>query len=174
MKVNRWDFEKHKYDIVDINPDWVVTTKGENPVIEDKDVSVTFNNGVISDEHYYVDDYIYARNKDGETVCYAVVKGKGLFAGQVMIEVEFVTLLEKMNYTYIDWNCLNNDSIQKYSDIQLLNNLKKSAENKNTLVVLMHDTKDVNDSSSVLKESISYLRERGYEFGNFYDLLGDV
>ena len=84
---------------------------------------------------------------------------------------EAVTLLEKMNYTYIDWNCLNNDSIQKYSDIQLLNNLKKSAENKNTLVVLMHDTKDVNDSSLVLKDSISYLRDQGYEFGNFYDLL---
>ena len=29
MKVNRWDFEKHKYDVVNINPDWVVTTKGE-------------------------------------------------------------------------------------------------------------------------------------------------
>lgn len=29
MKVNRWDFENHKYDIVNINPDWVVTTKGE-------------------------------------------------------------------------------------------------------------------------------------------------
>ena len=84
---------------------------------------------------------------------------------------EAVTLLEKMNYTYIDWNCLNNDSIQKYSDIQLLNNLKRSAENKNTLVVLMHDTKDVNDSSLVLKDSISYLRSQGYEFGNFYDLL---
>ena len=84
---------------------------------------------------------------------------------------EAVTLLEKMNYTYIDWNCLNNDSIQRYSDIQLLNNLKRSAANKNTLVVLMHDTKDVNDSSLVLKDSISYLRSQGYEFGNFYDLL---
>ena len=84
---------------------------------------------------------------------------------------EALSLLEKMDYTYIDWNCLNNDSIQKYTDIQLLNNLKKSAENKNTLVVLMHDTKDVNDSSLVLRESIYYLRSKGYEFGNFYDLL---
>ena len=29
MKVNRWNFENHKYDIVNINPDWIVTTKGE-------------------------------------------------------------------------------------------------------------------------------------------------
>lgn len=57
---------------------------------------------------------------------------------------------------------------------QLLNNLKKSSKNNKTLVVLMHDTKDVNDSSSVLKESISYLRNQGYEFQNFYNLLQDI
>ena len=100
------DFDQKKNgtneDVITEVEDQVVTTKGENPVIEDKDVSVTFNNGVISDEHYYVDDYIYASNKDGETVCYAVVKGKGLFAGQVMIEVEFVTLLEKIVATVND------------------------------------------------------------------------
>ena len=84
---------------------------------------------------------------------------------------EAANLLEEVNYTYIDWNCLNNDSVQKCSTTQLLNNLKKSAKNKNTLVVLMHDTKDVNDSSLVLKDSISYLKSQGYEFGNFYDLL---
>lgn len=82
-----------------------------------------------------------------------------------------VTLLEEMNYTYIDWNCLNNDSVKKYTNAQLLNNLKKSSKNKNTLIVLMHDTKDVNDSSLVLKDSISYLRSQGYEFENFYSLL---
>lgn len=79
-------------------------------------------------------------------------------------------LLSSMNYTYIDWNCLNNDSVKKYSNAQLLNNLKKSAKNKNTLVVLMHDTKDVNDSSKVLKDSIEYLKSQGYSFRNFYDI----
>lgn len=80
-------------------------------------------------------------------------------------------LLSDMNYTYIDWNCLNNDSVKRYSNSQLLNNLKNSAKNKNTLVVLMHDTKDVNDSSKVLKESIEYLKLQGYSFRNFYDLI---
>ncbi len=79
-------------------------------------------------------------------------------------------LLSEMNYTYIDWNCLNNDSVKKYSNTQLLNNLKKSAKNKNTLVVLMHDTKDVSDSSKVLEASIEYLKSQGYSFKNFFDL----
>ena len=80
-----------------------------------------------------------------------------------------VELLSKLNYMYVDWNCLNNDSVKKYSNYQLLDNLKKSASNKGTLIVLMHDSSDVNDTPSVLKDSISYLKSQGYEFRNFYD-----
>lgn len=84
---------------------------------------------------------------------------------------EAVRLLKEMNYTYIDWNCLNNDSVKKYNNYQLLNNLKKTCKGKNTLVILMHDTKDVSNSSNVLKESIQYLKSQGYTFKNFYDIL---
>ena len=79
--------------------------------------------------------------------------------------------LKKLDYIYVDWNCLNNDSVKKYSKQELLNNLKKTSKNKGSLVVLMHDTKDVSDSSTILKESIEYLKSEGYEFKNFYDLL---
>lgn len=81
-----------------------------------------------------------------------------------------VSWLTDMDYTYIDWNCLNNDSMKKYSNKQLLYNLKVSCKDKGTLVVLMHDTNDVNDSSLVLKDSILYLKSQGYVFKNFYDL----
>lgn len=82
-----------------------------------------------------------------------------------------VQSLEQMDYTYVDWNCLNKDSEKKVSQKQLLNNLKKSSKNKGTLVILMHDTNDVNNTASILKDSISYLKQEGYEFRNFYDLL---
>lgn len=82
-----------------------------------------------------------------------------------------VNVLTEINYVYVDWNCLNNDSVKKYSKQQLINNLKKTSKNKNMLVVLMHDTKDVSDSSSALKESIEYLKSEGYIFKNFYDVL---
>ena len=82
-----------------------------------------------------------------------------------------IELLSKLNYVYVDWNCLNNDSVKKYSNYQLLDNLKKSASNKGTLIVLMHDSSDVNDTPSVLQDSISYLKSQGYEFRNFYDCL---
>lgn len=35
----------------------------------------------------------------------------------------------------------------------------------------MHDTSDVNDTPSILKDSIDYLKSEGYVFQNFYDLL---
>ena len=80
---------------------------------------------------------------------------------------------KNIDFNYIDWNCLNNDSVKKYSSSQLLNNLIKSSQNKDVLVILMHDTKDVSDSSTILRESIEYLKSEGYEFKNFYNLLED-
>ncbi|OKZ56799.1 MAG: hypothetical protein BHV99_03905 [Clostridium sp. 26_21] len=87
---------------------------------------------------------------------------------------EAVKLLQDIEYNYIDWNCLNNDSIKKYSSSQLLNNLIKSSKNKDILVILMHDTKDVSNSSLVLKDSIKYLKGKGYVFKNFYDIMPNI
>ena len=84
---------------------------------------------------------------------------------------EAVKLLQNIDFNYIDWNCLNNDSVKKYSSSQLVNNLIKSSKNKDILVILMHDTKDVSNSSLVLKDSIKYLKGKGYVFKNFYDIL---
>ena len=81
---------------------------------------------------------------------------------------DLLLVLSKMDYIYIDWNALNNDSMKKYTSSELLTNLKQSCKNKNTLIILMHDTKDVSNSSLVLKDSIEYLKSQGYEFRNFY------
>ena len=84
---------------------------------------------------------------------------------------EALKVLSNMNYVYVDWNCLNRDSEKKYSNYQLLNNLKKTSKNKGTLIILMHDTADVNKTYNILKDSISYLKSQGYEFRNFYDFV---
>lgn len=83
-------------------------------------------------------------------------------------------VLKDLNYIYVDWNCLNKDSEIKYSNYQLLNNLKKSSKNKGTLIILMHDTTDVNKSYEVLKDSIDYLKSQGYTFSNFYDFIPNI
>lgn len=80
-------------------------------------------------------------------------------------------VLSDLNYVYVDWNCLNRDSEKKYSNEQLLNNLRKTSKGKNTLIILMHDTADVNKTYNVLRDSILYLKFQGYEFRNFYDFI---
>ena len=80
----------------------------------------------------------------------------------------YAKILSNMGYSYIDWNALNKDSERKYTNKQLLENLQQSIKNKNILVILMHDTKDVNNSSCILDESINYLKNQGYSFKNFY------
>lgn len=82
-----------------------------------------------------------------------------------------VTYLKQIDYTYIDWNVVNNDSVQKASPSQLLNNLKKGCHNKGTIVVLMHDTGDVNNTYDILEDSILFLKEQGYVFQTFHELL---
>lgn len=82
-----------------------------------------------------------------------------------------IEYLKEINYAYVDWNALNNDSIHKYTSSELLNNLKKSCKNKDSIVVLMHDTSDVSRSYLALKDSIQYLKEQGYCFKTFEDLL---
>lgn len=82
-----------------------------------------------------------------------------------------LSVLHNLDYVYVDWNCLNRDSEKKYSSFELLNNLKRTAKNKGTLIILMHDTADVNKTYDVLKDSIDYLKFQGYDFRNFYDFV---
>lgn len=81
------------------------------------------------------------------------------------------TYLNEIGYYYIDWNALNNDSMQKYSASALIQNLKNSCKNKDTLVILMHDTTDVSKSYTALQASIQFLKQEGYSFSTFYSLL---
>lgn len=82
-----------------------------------------------------------------------------------------VKKLEELDYFYVDWNCLNKDSEVKISNAQLIKNLKNTSKDKTPLIILMHDTGDVNNTSDVLKESIEYLKNEGYEFRNMYDFV---
>ena len=77
---------------------------------------------------------------------------------------KMLPILESLDFCYLDWNALNNDSMKEYSSQELLHNLKQTIKDKSTLVILMHDTNDVSDSSTALKASIQYLKSQGYLF----------
>lgn len=80
-------------------------------------------------------------------------------------------LLEDNNISYINWNALTNDSVGKPTHESLVSDLKKTSNGKNKIVVLMHDTGAKQLTADTLKEIISYLKEQGYCFKNFYDIM---
>ena len=77
--------------------------------------------------------------------------------------------LEEKKYFNIDWNTLNGDAEgAKISEQNLLKKLKASVnelgDNADNIIVLMHDTYNKETTLKSLKESIRFLKEKGFEF----------
>lgn len=87
------------------------------------------------------------------------------------IKAEAKVLLEKNNIASIDWNALNGDSEGLKTEENLINRLKETAEGKNCLVILMHDAADKEKTYNSLPQIIQHLKQEGYEFKTFYDIL---
>ena len=80
-------------------------------------------------------------------------------------------ILAENNIAYVKWNCLTNDAVGKPTKESIVENLKKTSNGKNKIVVLMHDTNAKQLTVDTLKENIAYLKEQGYVFKNFYDIM---
>ena len=73
---------------------------------------------------------------------------------------------------HVDWNALTGDAEKSSPDEEyLMNNLQKTTQNKNSIVILMHDAQAKKVTADTLPEIISYLKEQGYEFKSFYDII---
>lgn len=82
-----------------------------------------------------------------------------------------INLLEQNNITYVDWNCLTGDSVGKNDKEAMLQELANTSYGKNSVVILMHDASNKILTYEVLQDAINYLKEQGYTFKNFYDLM---
>lgn len=87
------------------------------------------------------------------------------------LKKEAKTFLEENAICHIDWNSLNGDAAGAKTKEALLENVKTSAGEKNTIIILMHDAGDKILTYEVLPEVISYFREKGYTFRNFYHIM---
>ena len=81
-------------------------------------------------------------------------------------------LLKQNNIVHVDWNALNGDAETNDLSIDFeLARLQETTQNKNSVVILMHDAPVKKVTAEALPQIISYLREQGYEFENFYDII---
>lgn len=52
-----------------------------------------------------------------------------------------------------------------------MNNLKQTTNEKNSVVILMHDSQAKSVTVGCLPKVIEYLRQQDYEFENFYSII---
>lgn len=87
------------------------------------------------------------------------------------LKAEAKSLLEQNNIATVDWNALNGDAEGLKTEQSFLNRVKETVKNKNSVVILMHDAGDKTKTYNALPQVIEYLRQEGYEFKTFYDIL---
>lgn len=88
--------------------------------------------------------------------------------GSFNIDRQLVSAVTGAGYRYIDWNASCRDAeIWSPSPEQLLNAVKTTSADKNTIVLLCHDSTDKTATALALKDIICYYRHSGYEFCTF-------
>ncbi|MEA4848775.1 MAG: polysaccharide deacetylase family protein [Clostridiaceae bacterium] len=72
---------------------------------------------------------------------------------------------KEQGYMSIDWNALNGDAEALHIPADtLVDRIKETTENKDSAVVLMHDSNTKDTTAEALPEIIEYLKDQGYAF----------
>lgn len=88
------------------------------------------------------------------------------------LKSEAKELLNQNDIVHIDWNALNGDAeTNDLSPEFELQRLSETVGEKNVIVVLMHDAVHKSVTAETLPQIIAALREKGYEFENFYSII---
>lgn len=73
--------------------------------------------------------------------------------------------VKEEGYINVDWNALNGDAEALHIPAEvLIDRIKKTTENKDNTVVLMHDSNTKDTTAEALPRIISYLKSEGYSF----------
>lgn len=161
---------------VELNPNIVKRTYEEGHYIANHGYSHIYGN-IYSSKEAVLEEY----NKTNQAIqnaigkpynCYLFRFPGGSNGGKYrLLKNEAKTLLEENQIGYIDWNALSQDAAGAKTTEALLENVKATVGEKNTVVILMHDSGDKILTYEVLPQVIAYLREKGYAFKNFYNIM---
>ena len=81
-------------------------------------------------------------------------------------------LLLQNDIVHVDWNALNGDSETISPTIEYeIQRIQETVGNKQSVVILMHDAQAKKVTVEALPTIIDYLKEQGYEFKNFYEII---
>ena len=162
---------------VELNPDLVKREYEEGHYIANHGYSHTYSSiyssiDAILNEYYSTQDAI--RNAIGlpEYSSHLFRYPGGSVGGKYReIKAEAKPVLEQNEIAYLDWNALTSDAAGAKTKEAMMASLTENIDNKNTVVVLMHDAGDKILTYEVLPEVIQFFRDRGYTFGDMYNIM---
>lgn len=96
----------------------------------------------------------------------------GFYGGKyASIKKEAKELLNQNEILNIDWNSLTSDAAGCTTQEEFLQEIEKTVGEHKSVVLLMHDAGNKMTTAESLPQIISYFRDRGFEFYNFYDVI---
>lgn len=87
------------------------------------------------------------------------------------VKQEAKAYLRENGVVHLDWNALTQDSAGTYTSEELLQNAIDTIGDKQSVVLLMHDSADKILTAEMLPNLIHYLKKKGYNFKNIYDII---
>ncbi len=88
-------------------------------------------------------------------------------SGSDLVSQNLIDAVVSAGFTYYDWNCYSADAeIEKPTKSQLVNNVKKTFNGSNEIIVLLHDLRSKKKYACVeaLEDIIIFFKEKGYQF----------
>ncbi len=98
----------------------------------------------------------------------------GGFPGGPYVDVknQAKELLSANDILYVDWNALSGDAETTQPTVEYeMQRIQATVGNKNSAVILLHDAQAKKATADALPQIISWLKENGYEFKNFYEII---
>ena len=80
-------------------------------------------------------------------------------------------LLDNYGVAYTNWNCLTGDAENKKTKEACMEEMINTKADQNSIILLMHDANDKQQTVDALPEIIEYYKNEGYTFKNFYEIF---
>lgn len=87
------------------------------------------------------------------------------------VKAEARELFDSYGVAYTNWNCLTGDAENKKTKEACIQEMLDTKADQNSIILLMHDANDKQQTVDALPEIIEYYKNEGYTFKNFYEIF---
>lgn len=87
------------------------------------------------------------------------------------VKAEARELFDSYGIAYTNWNCLTGDAENKKTKEACIQEMIDTKSDQNSIILLMHDANDKQQTVDALPEIIEYYKNEGYTFKNFYEIF---